>query len=346
MPDDTLHEIVGVIHIHSSYSDGSKPIPEIAKIGETAGLDFLMLSDHMTLQPLRDGLERFHGKIAVIIGYEIQDPDDKNHYLAFGLEKELNPDFRAKEYVSGVKAAGGLGIIAHPDEIRKAIPQYPSYPWTDWEAEGFDGIEIWNHMSAWMELLKRRNFLKLIFTPRRGLVGPTERVLKKWDELSAARPVVGIGSADVHAHAYRKGPIRLIIFPYKVQLRSIRTHLLLGSPLSKDIARARKQILDAIRDCRAFVSHYRWGEARGFRFYADSPKGQYQMGETVPYGSDLKMVMKAPLKADIRIIKDGQIYDSLTADGFTLPIKSPGLYRVELYRNEKGWIYSNHLRIR
>ncbi len=345
MPDDAMHEIVGVIHIHSNYSDGSKPIPEIAKIGETAGLDFLMFSDHMTLQPLRDGLERFHGKTAVIIGYEIEDPENKNHFLAFGLDKELDPGFHAKEYVSSVKDAGGIGIIAHPDEIRKAIPQYPSYPWTDWEAEGFDGIEIWNHMSAWMELLKRRNVLKLIFTPRRGLVGPTERVLKKWDELSATRPVVGIGSADVHAHALRKGPIRLIIFPYKVQLRSIRTHLLLSSPLSSDIACAKKQILDAIRNCRAFVSHFRWGDARGFRFYVDSGDRHYQMGESVPFRDGLKMVMKAPYEVYIKIIKDGQIYDNLFRSGFDLPVTSPGLYRVELYRNEKGWIYSNHLRV-
>ncbi|HBC46644.1 MAG TPA: histidinol-phosphatase, partial [candidate division Zixibacteria bacterium] len=61
MPDKELHEIVGVIHIHSDYSDGSKSIPEIARIGESAGLDFLMFSDHLTLAPLRDGLERYHG---------------------------------------------------------------------------------------------------------------------------------------------------------------------------------------------------------------------------------------------------------------------------------------------
>ncbi len=42
------------------------------------------------------------------------------------------------------------------------FPNIPSYPWTAWEAEGYDAIEIWNHMSAWMELLKRINVLKMI----------------------------------------------------------------------------------------------------------------------------------------------------------------------------------------
>ncbi len=345
MPDDGLHEIAGVIHIHSSYSDGSKPIQEIAKIGEAAGLDFLMFSDHMTLAPLRDGLERYHGKTAVIIGYEIEDSLNRNHFLAFGLDKELPSNLEAKEYVAGVKAAGGLGIIAHPDEIRKALPRYPSYPWTDWDADGFDGIEIWNQMSSWMELLKRKNMFRLLFSPRRSLVGPTSRVLQKWDELSVHRQVAGIGSADVHAHALRKGPIRLIIFPYKVQLRSIRTHLFLESPLSNDINRAKEQIFAAIRKCRAFVSHFRWGDARGFRFYIRGGEKRFQMGESISFRNGLKMIVKAPLDAHIRILRDGLEYVTLDGNYFELPVNEPGLYRAELYRNEKGWIYTNHLRI-
>jgi histidinol phosphatase-like PHP family hydrolase len=55
MPVNEFYEAIGVIHVHSSYSDGSKKIEEIAKIGEHAGLDFLMFTDHGTLKPLHDG---------------------------------------------------------------------------------------------------------------------------------------------------------------------------------------------------------------------------------------------------------------------------------------------------
>jgi len=345
MPDKELHEIVGVIHIHSDYSDGSKSIPEIARIGESAGLDFLMFSDHLTLAPLRDGLERYHGKIAALIGYEIEDAKNENHFLAFGLDNELPPNLKAREYVAGVKAAGGLGIIAHPDEIRSAIPKYPGYPWTDWEATGFDGIEIWNHMSAWMELLKRINMLMLVFTPRRGLRGPTDRVLGKWDELSENSLVAAIGSADVHAHAFRKGPIKVTIFPYKVQFRSIRTHLLLTSPLSSEISEAKTQIYDAIRNCHAFVSNFKWGDARTFRFYAQCDDKIFQMGEKVIFEDGLMIIMKAPSDAHVRIIRNGKLLRALTGCAFALPVELPGLYRVELFRNNRGWIFSNHLRI-
>jgi len=345
MPDNQLHEVVGVIHIHSVYSDGSKTIEEIAEIGEKAGLDFLMFTDHNTLQPLYDGKQRYFGKTAVIIGYEIEDEKDENHYLAFGLQEVLPKDLSSSEYVAKVRENGGLGIIAHPDEIRNALPQYPSYPWTDKEAAGYDAIEIWNHMSAWMENLKRINMLKMAISPRRSLRGPTDRALSLWDEAAKDRPVAGIGSADVHAHLYRRGPIRLTIFPYKVQFRSIRTHLLLDKPLSKDILAARDQIFDAIRKCRVFVSNFRWGDAAGFRFYAANSDAVFGMGETAKISPDLYFHLKSPQDAEIRIIKDGKLLRILNGDTFEIPVPSPGLYRVELYLGDRGWVYSNHIRI-
>jgi len=346
MPDERLFETVGVIHIHSNYSDGTKTIEEIAEIGAAAGLDYLMFTDHMTLQPLRDGLQRFHKNVAVIIGYEIEDARNENHYLAFGIEKELPAGMNAKEYVDSVREMGGLGIIAHPDEVRNAIPEYPSYPWTEWGVEGFDAIEIWNHMSAWMELLKRINVIKMILTPRRGLRGPTSRVLAKWDELARFRKLAGVGSADVHAHAYRKGPLKVTIFPYKVQFRSIRTHLLLKEPLSAEFGHARKQIFETIRSCRLFVSNYRRGDARGFKFYARQGEMIYQMGEDIPLAPGLEMIMTAPKTASIRIIFNGDIIHNFNAASFQVAITEPGLYRTELLRHNRGWIYTNHLRIR
>jgi hypothetical protein len=345
MPVDGVHEIVGVIHIHSNYSDGSKEIDEIAGIGEHAGLDFLMFTDHNTLQPLHDGHQRFHGRTAVIIGYEIEDKNDENHFLAFGLENTLDRNLDPSEYVSKVREAGGLGIIAHPDEIRDALPQYPSFPWNRWDIEGYDGLEIWNHMSAWMESLKRINMLKMAIMPRRSLRGPTDRVLKKWDEIAKSRPVAGIGSADVHAHAYRRGPIRLTIFPYKVQFRSIRTHLLLDRPLSTDILDAGEQMFRAIRECRIFVSNFRWGDARGFKFYARDKNEVFQIGRTLQFSDHLTLIMRSPRTADIRLIKDGEPVLTQFGSRFEIAVQSPGIYRVELFQNKKGWIYSNHIRV-
>lgn len=345
MPGENYHEIVGVIHIHSNYSDGSKTIEEIAQIGERARLDFLMFTDHGTLKPLHDGHQRYHGKIAVLIGYEIEDPNDENHYLAFGLPSTIKPGARAAEYVEEVRKAGGLGIIAHPDEIRNAFPRYPSYPWNAWDVDGFNGLEIWNHMSAWMESLRPINMLKMAIMPRRSLRGPTARALQKWDEIAKSRPVAGLGSADVHAHLYRKGPIRLTIFPYKVQFRSIRTHLLMDEPLSLDIIQARNQIFEAIKKCRVFVSNYRWGDACGFEFYARADSRIYGMGDKPVFSRGMTLNMSSPKTAKVRLIKDGYPHFVDNCSRFEFPVPTDGIYRVELSINGRGWIYSNHIRI-
>jgi len=345
MSAKNYHEIKGVIHIHSSYSDGTKNIDDIARIAENVGLDFIMCSDHMTLQPLRDGHEKFVGKTAVIIGYEIEDPKDENHYLAFGLNEELQAGLAAPEYVKLVHENGGLGIIAHPDEIRNTFKQYPSFPWNAWNAENFDGLEIWNHMSAWMESLKRINFLNMAIHPRRSLRGPTDRVLLLWDKIAQKRKIAGVGSADVHAHIYRKGPLRLTIFPYKVQFKSIRTHLLLPDPFSDNIHLAKRQILDAIRNCRVFVSNYRWGDASGFQFYIDDKGIRYDIGDDPNFSKGMKILIRSPQKALLRIIKDGKPEVASTDYEFEYPIAAPGIYRVESMVNRKGWIYSNHIRV-
>ena len=74
-----MHEYVGAIHIHSNYSDGLRPIPEIVDIAAQCSIDFLMFADHNTLEPLKVGLERWFGSVLSIIGYETNDDDNKNH---------------------------------------------------------------------------------------------------------------------------------------------------------------------------------------------------------------------------------------------------------------------------
>lgn len=339
------YEYVGVIHIHSTESDGSQPIQKITNIGQETGLDFLMFTDHMSLRPYHQGLEGWHGDTLVIIGYEIQDSRNKNHYLVFGVEDVLPGELAAHEYVKKVKQEGGLGIIAHPDEIRDTLPKYPSYPWTAWEAEGFDGIEIWNQMSEWMEKLTRFNQLKMVLSPRRILGSPTERILKRWDDLSKKRKVVGIGGVDAHAHPYKIGPFRITIFPYKVQFKSIRTHLLLEEPLSSDFQKAKRQILSTLRNCNAFASNYRWGNAKGFAFYGEGENSIARIGDTVELAKKIKLTVRTPQQSQIRLLCNGKVIAQAEGKSLDHIPELEGNYRVEAYRKKRGWIFSNHIRL-
>ena len=339
------HEIVGAIHIHSIDSDGTKSIPEIAKIGDRMGLDFLMFSDHMTLKSYQAGLEGVYGKTLIIIGYEIHDKQNKNHYLAFNLKETLPFGLSPLEYVKQVKEKGGLGIIAHPDEIRKDLPKYPAYPWTAWETEDFDGIEIWNQMSEWMEKLTRFNQIKMLFSPRKSLDSPTGRILSQWDELNQKRKVCGIGAIDAHAHPYKLGPLKLIIFPYGVQFKSIRTHLVLDQPLSSDFEKGKAQIYSALLSCNAFASNFKRGDARGFLFYAEGKKNVAKIGEEIQLEETNCLIAKTPNKAEIRLTYNGKLIYKIKGKELVYHPKDKGIYRIEAFKGNKGWIFSNHIRI-
>jgi len=328
-----LHEYVGALHIHSNFSDGLRPIPEIAKIAGECGLDFLLFADHMTLEPLKLGLERWYGSVLAVIGYEINDSDNRNHYLAFRIKEVLPRELSAQEYVRRVKENGGVGFIAHPDEKRTAFPDYPPYPWTAWDAEGYDGIEIWNHASEWMETLNRLNKYYLVMHPLRFLKGPEKETVMS-----------GIGGLDAHAYPYRIGPITIYIFRYKVLFKSIRTHILVPGKLSEDAEKARDSVLDALTGARCFISNHRWGDARGFVFEARSNGGTYIMGDTV-HGDEAEFFVRVPSPGSITLLKDGKAVAGAQGNVLTCRMTQHGAYRVEVRKKKKPWIFSNHIRL-
>ena len=50
----------GVIHVHSLYSDGGGTVDDIIESGHKTGLDFIILTDHDTLQARLDGKQGYH----------------------------------------------------------------------------------------------------------------------------------------------------------------------------------------------------------------------------------------------------------------------------------------------
>lgn len=344
---ENLYQYIGTVHIHTTYSDGSKPIDQVIKIGQRVGLDFLLFTDHMTLQPLQDGKEGWYDQVLVLIGYEINDRNDHNHYLAFNLEQVLSRDLKPEEYVQQVREKGGLGIIAHPDEVRTQLPEYRPYPWNAWEVDGYDGIEIWNQMSEWMERLRRWNKIKMVLSPRRSLYGPTARILAHWDNVNQTRPVVGIGGIDVHAHPYKViGPLYIVIFPYEVQFKSLRTHILLREPLSPDFQTAKSQFLSALRHCQVFISNYRWGDASGFQFRAESSKTLVTIGETITAQNQITLLACVPQACHLKLVHNGKVVKKNTGKELFYQTREKGVYRIEAFWKNRGWIYSNHIRIK
>lgn len=344
--DNDWYCYTGAVHIHTTESDGTKSIEEIIALGREVGLDFMMFTDHMTLSNREKGKEGIYDKTLVVVGYEHNDQNDKNHYLLFDSPRVYSQEMTAHQYVAAGADDGALGILAHPDEIRSALKQYPPYPWTDWSVKGFNGVELWNQMSEWMEKLTRFNKLAMSLSPRKSMVGPTERILKKWDEMNQTQKVAGIASVDAHAFPVKVGPLNIEIFPYKVHFKSLRTHIILSEKMSPDFKTAKKQLYDAIKDCRVFISNMRWGKADSFQFYALSETEKVICGGEVTSGEKAKIIVKTPSKALIKLIHNGQTVLATETDYLEYKGLHSGAYRVEAWKGKRGWIFSNHIRVK
>ncbi len=347
-----MFEYVGALHIHSFFSDGTGSPKEIAEIASEVGLDFIILTDHNTLRALDEGFEGWYGDTMMLVGVEINDRELKNHYLAFGINEAFSTRMPAREYVRKVKEAGGIGFIAHPHEKRKSMKEHPPFPWTEWEIEDFTGIEIWNHMSEWMEGLTEENKYNRFVHPLSSISAPPEETLKKWDELNLKRRVVGIGGIDAHAHKVNVlGFVEVEVFPYKVLFKSIRTHILTERPIKKDdsehsLEKTKAKIYGALEKGRCFVSNFNRGDAKGFRFFAEQGENVYLMGDSIATPDNV--VLRAVCPADnstIKVIRNGEVIEEVNSPSLSFLISEPGAYRVEVYRKKSAWIFSNHIRI-
>jgi hypothetical protein len=347
-----MNEYVGALHMHSNFSDGSGDAGEIAEIANEVGLDFIVLTDHNTLRALHEGFEGFYGKTFMLVGCEINDKENKNHYIALGISETFSTRLPAKDYVRKVKKAGGIGFLAHPHEKRNSMKEHPPYPWTEWETDDFTGIEIWNHMSEWMESLTEQNKYQSFLHPLKTIVSPPKETLELWDKLSLERKVIGIGGIDAHAHKVNVlGFVEVEVFPYKVLFKSIRTHILtdrkfVNNKNPEGVAATKEIILSSLKEGNCFVSNYYHGDATGFRFIASKGKHNYQMGETAPLDKGLKLRVFLPgNKGTIKIIRNGICVTVMENQQSIFEVDEPGVYRVEVYIGEKAWIFSNHIRI-
>ncbi|MFA6235373.1 MAG: CehA/McbA family metallohydrolase [Bacteroidota bacterium] len=347
-----MYEYIGAVHIHSRYSDGTGEIPDIVHAASEVGLDFLMLSDHNTLRPKIDGWEGWRENVMLLIGYEINDRQDRNHYLAFGLDKTVGVRISAQEYVRRVHEQGGIGFIAHPDEKRRSMPEHPAYPWLAWDAVDYDGIEIWNHMSEWAEGLTDENKYQRFLHPLKSIIAPPEETLRRWDALARERRVVAIGGTDAHAHkADVMGFFEVEVFPYKVMFKSVHTHVLLDEPVRRNDAACFEEdkwrVYEALRRGRCFVANSYQADPRGFAFYATSAEATLQQGDFAEFPGKGKIALhvEVPQAARLRLICNGEVQKEITAREHSFGVPHAGAWRVEAWIEDSGWIFSNHIRL-
>jgi hypothetical protein len=349
MPNNLVHEYIGVIHCHSVFSDGSAYPDEIAKIANEVGLDFLVLTDHNTLRA-KNKYERIYGKTHLFVGTELNDKNNKNHYLAIGIDKSITTRISANEYVKKINELGGFGFIAHPDECRNFYKEYPPFPWDCWECEDFTGIEIWNHMSEWLENLNEENKYYNVRHPRKSLNSPKDITLKRWDELNLTREVVGVAGADAHAHKVNiLGMFQVEIFPYKVMFLTLRNHIWLENEIkynAEEFEKNRSAIYNALKNGKLFFANDYIENSKGFKFYGQFENQTIFSLATIPLEKKPKLFIEIPSKnTHTLVLHNSKIKYEVKENYFEFIPNEKGVYRVEVLKDNKKWIFSNPIRI-
>jgi PHP domain-containing protein len=347
------HELTGILHCHSTYSDGTGTVPEIAAAARANDLDYLLLTDHDTLAAADNGEEGWHGSVLLLVGTEVS-PYRRNHYLAFGLREPIDHQgLSPAEIVARVNEAGGFGFPAHPfsrgsERFRRGGQ---GMPWDDLDADGYTGIELWSFVTDTAERVNSiGDLLRFIALPQRFVDHPPERNLAEWDRLGRRRRCVGLGGTDAHQIGIRvAGRVPLRLMAYKRSFRHLRTHLLVEDPLRHELEPDRAAVFGALRSGHAFLAVDSVAPSQGFRFWAEGTQRALWMGDEAPAG-DWTLRAALPARARWRLVRDGAEVAAGTGTTLEHRPEGRGVYRVEAYRDARGrertWVLSNPIYLR
>jgi len=318
---------VGVIHIHTTESDGRLPIEAVAQIANRQGVDFLIITDHDAPAAKREDKEGWYGSTLVLIGAEIG--TSGGHYLGLRLTEEIPRLQEPRRVIDVVSKQGGLGFIAHP--------YYPRRPWQDPDAQGMTGLEIYNVKDDVLDEFAPWLGLGTLLFGSEGSLGwwldrPTD-ALALWDQMLArGKPVVGIGSPD--AHGLMRIGFRL--GPYATLFKLVRNHLLIPGEFTPEAA------YQALAQGHLFVAHDLVADPAGFAFLAVR-QGAVQgiMGDRVTFEKGLELYGYLPAPGEMVLLRDGQQVGLWQGQEAKYAVAHPGVYRLEASRKGKPWLYSN-----
>jgi methylmalonyl-CoA mutase cobalamin-binding subunit len=341
------YDLTCVIHAHSTYSDGTGTVPEIARAAERAGVDVVLLTDHDTLEAKRRGEERWYGDALVLVGEEVS-PVDRDHFLAFGVEDVISRRLTGPEICRAVKDAGGFGFAAHPFSRGSERFKRPGIRFM--EPDCLDGIELWSFLNDTGERVRGVGDLaRMILTPQRAIGGPHPDNLREWDRLCAARRVVAVGGLDAHQFGIRiAGRVPIRAMSYKRTFRQLHTHVLCERPPTHELEHDRALVYDALREGRCYIAVDEVAPARGFAFWATSGTGpdELPMGGERSFEPGWTAHARLPRTARIRLLRDGEVVAEADSDELHHPIERYGVLRLEVTLGNRAWILSNPLYFR
>jgi len=344
----------GLIHLHTTYSDGEGTVEEVAQAGHAVGMDFLISTDHNTLQALLDQKEGWYNHLLFLVGEEVSMKG--GYILALNITQavEEGREREPQAVVNEVRNHGGMAFISHPLNYR--------FKWENWDVEGTIGMEIIDLDDQW----RKTNPLYLLWgimtfplNPSYALLnilGKPQDVVDLWDGLTSKKPVVGIYSPDLHDQVRVTKGFYIKFPPREKTMALISNHLLLSQPFTGDLSQDKNNLYEALKKGHLYLALDLLGNPRGFIF-----RGFTQTGKQVIMGDRIVSINPVRLEASlgtdslpqtyrIKLIHNGMVIDEIDNAPLHFETTQPGTYRVEVevpwispffIPHRYTWIYSN-----
>lgn len=300
----------GAFHVHTTRSDGRGTPGEVARAAKTAGLDFVVLTDHNDFKPPAPA---WVDGVLLVPGVEIS--TSEGHLAAFGMERPLEgvrPWMPPGAAVKAVAAAGGTAVLAHPVQQRN--------PWKDEDsAREAPGFELYSADTFFRQAVRSPVSRLLpavgayLGNPGHGvllLVSPEPEPGARFLELARERPHLAFCAHDAHG-----------LPSYEAVFESLAMYLppeLVPSPLPTDAAEAAARVSRALGSGRAVCAFRALGEPAGFALDGlDLERREARVGDVLEVrlpGNPEEEVVRVEVWGDGRLRPDGRSVE-LTAEG-------------------------------
>ena len=345
IPEDYV-EYRGVVHIHTTYSEGAGTPEEVLDAAKRARLDFIVITDHNSMAYWDKDRKRNSTAPLLLMGIEIS--TKVGHLLGLGLQQSQGQFSRdAQSAINEIRTLQGSAVIAHPTR--------PKTSWRDLNVEGFTGMEILNMNNILSDIsIVRRIFLfPQAWINEKGtltsLIKFDTETIALWDSLNSRRIVAGFYGADAHGSVFTGVP------SYETLFRIASLHLV-----------TRRKAVDTLteNDMRTLLrkgSFYISIDGIAPSTYVDfrlvrnktTFLGIGELCNSIHENDRLKFDAIAPEGSSIRLMRNGTLYMMFENPHFDIPLTMSGAYRVEIvipkehnpYRDDRIWVITNHIYI-
>lgn len=329
----------GIVHLHSELShDSNGKLINIYKAAKNNNIDFVILTDHWSPELFKKSYSGFLENILFITGSEISKNEGVT-LLAIPLPEDFVPVNDWRKNIDLLHQKGSLALASHIEFSKTS------------QLANIDGIEIINLHAHILEQNKfglTLTYFKALLPWNWDLAYIFNDIpeLKRWQYLNQNGIIPAFGGNDTHDNYrlfYKIGPK---LGSYDNTFKLITTHVW-ANKLTQ------QSIVEAIKNGQTYFSFEIFGNSNNFRFYALNGENMVLPGKKTLITKSDKIILvvqtpphKNPENTKIKILRNGKILKENNGILLKLGVDRPGNYYVEIWKNEKPWIFSNPIQIR